>query len=825
MFALSKLRAMVAMLLSASALAPIFLCETTSATDGGWRGLTSGLRSLLHFEVPDSARISLPYPPKVLVKPTGPDADNFSRPHHPHDLDPEAALRRRCALVKGTWCGEFLRQVRLPARPVPRGSKECPNACSGWGNCNYDTGICECPAGHGGDDCSKPVKRPCAHGHRNISNPNATEPVSSVGPDGQDIGPTTVKGWTASRCFGFCDDDVAACYCGEGRYRRIPAPPGSPPWTPPVQHGRPLADGCQPATDATGARTFAGGAGTSWDDIYGPQGFCNAPEKAARQAGREGEGSPDECGCFQEVAFPCDGSVPMETTCMNQCSGHGECHFGFCRCHKFWYGSDCSRKKADSGPLEPALHEGERPWLRPVVAIPPAAQEVPAISTRPRPLIYVYDVPPEYTSRMLQYRNFGDTCLWRRWYNGNHTGMNSYTYGIETLLHEMMLQSEHRTFDPEEADFFHVPMYITCYFWPIMGWSDGPWWHAPNGLRVMHGANMISELHGWLQTKLPYWNRRGGRDHIWLMAHDEGACWMPKAVYDTSIVLTHWGRLDPDHTSNTAYLQDNYTSKPEAAFDAWRGVDFGDRIKGHPCYDPNKDLVIPAFKNPNQYPRSPLLGAPPLERDVLLFFRGDVGAGRLPHYSRGIRQKLFHLANKHDWYGRFKIAIGTGDSLKGDYSEQLARSKFCLVAPGDGWSPRAEDAILHGCIPVVVMDGVQAVFESILDWDSFSIRIREDDAALEALPQLLSAVSPERLAHMQRHLSRVWHRFAYTQTPFIKAAVEHTIKGYQHKLEKAREEVLRDAVFQPVSQYPHADDAFGTIMQWLYHRIPHTRGA
>ncbi len=54
--------------------------------------------------------------------------------------------------------------------------------------------------------------------------------------------------------------------------------------------------------------------------------------------------------------------------------------------------------------------------------------------------------------------------------------------------------------------------------------------------------------------------------------------------------------------------------------------------------------------------------------------------------------------------------------------------------------------------------------------------------------------------------------------------MEHTIKGYQHKLEEAREEVLPDAVFQPVAQYPHADDAFGTIMQWLFHRIPQTRG-
>ena len=36
---------------------------------------------------------------------------------------------------------------------------------------------------------------------------------------------------------------------------------------------------------------------------------------------------------------------------------------------------------------------------------------------------------------------------------------------------------------------------------------------------------------------------------------------------------------------------------------------------------------------------------------------------------------------------------------------------------------RAEDAILHGCIPLVVMDNVHAVFETILDWAKFSIRL------------------------------------------------------------------------------------------------------
>lgn len=53
-------------------------------------------------------------------------------------------------------------------------------------------------------------------------------------------------------------------------------------------------------------------------------------------------------------------------------------------------------------------HEGPtpaKPWNSKVAVTPPAALPVPALPTRPRPLIYVYDMPPAYTSRMLQYRS------------------------------------------------------------------------------------------------------------------------------------------------------------------------------------------------------------------------------------------------------------------------------------------------------------------------------------------------------------------------------------------------------------------------------------
>jgi hypothetical protein len=42
-----------------------------------------------------------------------------------------------------------------------------------------------------------------------------------------------------------------------------------------------------------------------------------------------------------------------------------------------------------------------------------------------------------------------------------------------------------RTFDPEEADFFYVPVYSSCFIFPIFAYNDWPWWGAPRG-RLLH---------------------------------------------------------------------------------------------------------------------------------------------------------------------------------------------------------------------------------------------------------------------------------------------------------------------------------------------------
>lgn len=56
-----------------------------------------------------------------------------------------------------------------------------------------------------------------------------------------------------------------------------------------------------------------------------------------------------------------------------------------------------------------------------------------------------------------------------------------YGIQIEPALHEMLLQSPHRTLDPELADFFYVPVYTSCFLHPVYGWADTPWFHNPGG--------------------------------------------------------------------------------------------------------------------------------------------------------------------------------------------------------------------------------------------------------------------------------------------------------------------------------------------------------
>ncbi|KAG2431441.1 hypothetical protein HXX76_009456 [Chlamydomonas incerta] len=430
----------------------------------------------------------------------------------------------RCAVAKGKWCDDFLIQEEVVWNPAPRGSKECPDKCNNVGRCNYDTGYCDCAAGWTGVGCKTPQKRPCTSYWREAEDPSKV-PTSHIGPDKRDLN-WTVWSNIHSRCGGICDDDLAICYCdgqGPDQFGRIPAPPGSPPGTPPIRVGRPLVTEYM-APNETWDGKWAFGK-QPYANVYGPQGYCNVSKPVWAAV----------CSMDALAGPTCD--EPLESFCPGACSGHGRCYLGYCYCDEGYYGHDCARRKAGMPLLSSTIPT--TPWLASVLREPPAAQEPPPAPTRKRPLIYVYDLEPFYQARVLQYRVSPPWCVHRHHlYPGNTTKWSDeWVYAVDTLLHESLLISEHRTFDPEEADFFYVPHQATCLPFPIGRWADFPWFGGTGGTRPRQMVNFIREVHTWIDTNYPYWKRRQGRDHIWVWTHDEGACWAPTAL-NNSIWLT-----------------------------------------------------------------------------------------------------------------------------------------------------------------------------------------------------------------------------------------------------------------------------------------------
>ncbi|KAL4447245.1 hypothetical protein ABPG77_007278 [Micractinium sp. CCAP 211/92] len=718
-----------------------------------------------------------------------------------------AAIRRRCQGTKGTWCIDYHTQPEVPARTAPRGNKTCSLDCN--------------KASWRGFNCLHPMKRYCTHKYR-----TAGFEVPKVEPDlAAGIGGPSMNMFPRGHCSGFCDDRDAGCYCPSNTtYGRIPAPVDAPLDAPPVRQGRPMFEYCQPNKLPNGTETVWGVVDPQ--ELFGPEGWCTAERPKLR------------CLCYLDGwgGEFCD--EPQEMFCPNQCNGRGECQVGFCKCHPGWHGIDCAHRSADADDSKPGL-EAERPWIANLVHTP-AAQDFPPGATRKRPLIYVYELDSAYSTLMLQYRHGVGNCVPRYFGEGNKTVHEiEWVYMLESGFLEMLLQSGHRTLDPEEADYFYVPVLVSCFIYPVRDTADSlrDFFYYTGQNRAMGGVNMILEAYHWIRAHFPYWDRREGRDHIWLFTHDEGSCWAP-AVIKNSIILSHWGRKDPNHISGTAYGFDNYSIEyhhPQFDPDGFQKK-LDSRL---PCYNPEKDLVTPLMKRPDHYRLSPMIGGPTRERRWLAFHRGRVQP-ESKFYSRGVRQRIAKAAKEGKWLEKYNITVGERENIPGEYSELLASSVFCLVMMGDGWTARMDDATLHGCIPVIIMDEVDVSFESIIDLPAFTVRIPQKDA--EKLAEILLAISPEQREEMQRNLARVWQRFAYSSyrayVPRFKeiqashaaeaaaraAGIEtETIGGISRDQPAASQ--LAPSLPETVPDLdPEADDAFSTAMAWLYSRIPATRG-
>ena len=107
-------------------------------------------------------------------------------------------------------------------------------------------------------------------------------------------------------------------------------------------------------------------------------------------------------------------------------------------------------------------------------------------------------------------------------------------YGADVAVLRRMLSSPQRTWQPEEADFFFVPLLLSIGFR-----SHRFGQYMPSG----GAARLINSTIEHIMRTAPWWNASRGADHMLTLTGDLGACWLRARLpaLEHVIFLTHWG--------------------------------------------------------------------------------------------------------------------------------------------------------------------------------------------------------------------------------------------------------------------------------------------
>ncbi|XP_047967024.1 probable glucuronoxylan glucuronosyltransferase IRX7 [Salvia hispanica] len=308
--------------------------------------------------------------------------------------------------------------------------------------------------------------------------------------------------------------------------------------------------------------------------------------------------------------------------------------------------------------------------------------------------VYVYELPPKFNSDWLE----NERC-------------STHLFAAEVAIHRALLSSDIRTFEPWEADFFFVPVYVSCNFSTVNGFPA-----------IGHARSLISAAIDLVSFQLPFWNRSRGADHVFVASHDFGSCF--HTLEDVAIADGV-----PKFLKNSIVLQT-----------------FGVKYE-HPCQDV-EHVVIPPYISPESVRStlevSPLTG----RRDIFAFFRGKMElypknvSGRF--YSKKVRTEIWRRygCDRRFYLRRQRFA---------GYQSEIVRSKFCLCPLGWApWSPRLVESVALGCVPVIIADGIQLPFPAAVPWADISLTVAEGD--VDKLGEVLEHVAATNLTAIQRNL-------------------------------------------------------------------------
>lgn len=308
--------------------------------------------------------------------------------------------------------------------------------------------------------------------------------------------------------------------------------------------------------------------------------------------------------------------------------------------------------------------------------------------------IYVYELPTRYNTDWLS----NERC-------------SSHLFASEVAIHKALLNSDVRTFDPFEADFFFVPVYVSCNFSKVNGFPA-----------IGHARALISSSIQLISSEFPFWNRSSGHDHIFVASHDFGSCF--HTLEDVAMADGI-----PDFLRKSIILQT-----------------FGVKYD-HPCQRA-EHIVIPPYVSPESVRKTLATSDVNGKRDIFAFFRGKMEvhpknvSGRF--YSKKVRTVILQkYGNDRRFY--LKRHRFTG------YQSEILRSTFCLCPLGWApWSPRLVESVVLGCVPVIIADGINLPFSSAVPWSEISVTVAEKDVG--KLGSILEKVAETNLSTIQQKL-------------------------------------------------------------------------
>lgn len=416
------------------------------------------------------------------------------------------------------------------------------------------------------------------------------------------------------------------------------------------------------------------------------QGRCDCPRHR----------SGPSCGilsidCDRKPASPfCPGKSKKALSCLNGCNRHGRCVAGWCHCHAGYFGADCSLSTGPDGHPVLLKDEGYLPNTK-------------------GPYVYVYELPPQYN-------------VWLT---------HSLDRPLYHLFWQRLLSSGHRVADPEQADYFYVPV----------------------ALRLISDTKLLLEVVDFIRTQWPYWDRYAGARHLFVHMGDCGRCELHAAgqkLTENSTWLTHLGLHSlpgQDQTGDAAYLM----SQALCPSEVWPPL----------CHRPGQDIVLPVYITPGSMSQWGLVQSPlhpegpKTPKDITFFFSGRICGDRKDpsptspscskdkeEYSKGVRARVHELYHNRSGY-RIVPRSPT-------YGQEMARSLFCLAPLGAGYGKRQVLVSLLGCIPVVIGDDVLQPFEPEMDWSQFAVRVPESD--VHKMADILDGMSSEEIQAKQAAL-------------------------------------------------------------------------